>query len=138
MGPIERKAARHTTEASLSARVGAEGPMAFLDDKGATCTVSLPWLGLQPAVSYEQMIDSLLALDSAVDGVMDRVERRVADMQSELSGLERRIDAAAERGRRVVGSTTATVVFSAARYPEKDLVMAWQSTMKSFHPCRST
>ena len=43
--------------------------MSFLDRKDALVEVKLPWLGLQPAETYEQLIDSLTVLDRAVDTI---------------------------------------------------------------------
>ena len=87
----------------------------------AIASIRVPWLGLQPAETYEQMIGSLLALDTAVETVFDRVEHRIAQEQATLRAIERRIDSAGERARRVAGNmNTATVVFSAARYPAEE------------------
>ena len=91
--------------------------MSILDTKDALRTVRVPWIGLQPADTYEELLDSLLALDSAVESILSRVEHRVARERSKLQGLERRIDAASQRARAVAGSSDATVVFSAARFP---------------------
>ena len=77
--------------------------------------VPVPWPGLQPAQNYEQLIDSLLALDHAVETVFDTVDRRITEERSALKSLEARIEAASARAKGVVGSNAATVVFSAAR-----------------------
>eukprot|EP00966_Prymnesium_polylepis_P099068 2294291-Prymnesium_polylepis.1 len=84
--------------------------------------VKVPWLGLQPAEGYAQLIDSLLALDSAVERVFDRVDRRITEEREALRGLEARIEVASARAKRVAGSSAATVVFSAARYPRPEHV----------------
>ncbi len=81
------------------------------------CSVPLAWVGLQPSETYEALIDSLLALDNAAEEVLGRVERRVASERAALHALEARISAANERAKRVAGSSDATVVLSAARYP---------------------
>jgi WAS family protein 1 len=89
----------------------------YLDTKDALVELKLPWLGLQPAETYEQLIDSLLQLDGAFEDILGRVERRVARERATLQGLEARIESAAQRSRGIAGSSAATVVFSSARYP---------------------
>ena len=91
-----------------------ELPMAADD---AIATVSLPWLGQRPAETYEQLCSSLLALDDAVEEVFGRVEKRCASENQKLQKLEERIASAQERARRITGSSAATVVLAAARYP---------------------
>ena len=83
----------------------------------AIATVSLPWLGQRPAETYEQLCSSLLALDDAVEEVFGRVEKRCASEGQKLQKLEERIASAQERARRITGSSAATVVLAAARYP---------------------
>ena len=83
----------------------------------AIATVSLPWLGQRPAETYEQLCSSLLALDDAVEEVFGRVEKRCASENQKLQKLEERIASAQERARRITGSSAATVVLAAARYP---------------------
>ena len=79
--------------------------------------VRLPWLELRPADTYEALCDSLIQLDEAVEEIFGRVERRVAEEQQTLKGLEGRIERAGVLARRVAGSNAATCVLSAARYP---------------------
>ena len=79
--------------------------------------VRLPWLELRPADTYEALCDSLIQLDEAVEEIFGRVERRVAEEQRTLKGLEARIERAGVLARRVAGSNAATCVLSAARYP---------------------
>jgi len=90
---------------------------AYLDTKDAICTLKLPWVASQAAQTYEELIESLLSLDAAVDRVVGRVERRVAEEGQKLSTLSSRIDAAAQRVRVVKNNSEATVVFSAAHFP---------------------
>lgn len=101
----------------MALRVSSARTMAYLDSKDALCEVKLPWIGQQPTDTYEAIIDSLLALDSAVSDVLGRVEQRVARERGKLRALETRIDSAAQRARRLAGSKAATVIYSAARYP---------------------
>jgi hypothetical protein len=82
--------------------------------------VRLPWLELRPADTYEALCDSLIQLDEAVEEIFGRVERRVAEEQRTLKGLEERIERAGVLARRVAGSNAATCVLSAARYPAPD------------------
>lgn len=91
--------------------------MVALNTKDTLGTIKMPYLGLEPSESYEQLIDSLVALDNALEDVFGRVERRVARERAKLRGIEKRIDAASHRARGITGSLNATVVFSAARYP---------------------
>ena len=91
--------------------------MALLNTKDALSTVPVPWIGLRPVDTYEQLVDSLLALDAAVEQVFGRIERRVAEERTKLQALESRIDAAAQGVKRVAGNPEATAVFSPARYP---------------------
>ena len=82
--------------------------------------VRLPWLELRPADTYEALCDSLIQLDEAVEEIFGRVERRLAEEQRTLKGLEERIERAGVLARRVAGSNAATCVLSAARYPAPD------------------
>ena len=77
-------------------------------------------LELRPADTYEALCDSLIQLDEAVEEIFGRVERRVAEEQRTLKGLEERIERAGVLARRVAGSNAATCVLSAARYPAPD------------------
>ena len=72
--------------------------------RDALRTVPVAWTGLSPAETYEQLIDSLIALNGAVDEVMGRIEQRVASERAELQSISARIDAASERAKRVAGS----------------------------------
>ena len=78
-------------------------------------TVPVAWTGLSPAETYEQILDSLLALDGAVDEVRGRIELRVASERAELQSIAARISTASERAKRVAGSSSATVVLAASR-----------------------
>ena len=109
--------------------------MSYLDTKEALVELRLPWLGLQqPAETYTQLVDSLLALDNAVSEVLGRVEARVARERQTLQGLEARIDAAAARARKVGDSTeSATVVYSAARFPAPKQAKAYERLFYDDH-----
>ena len=63
--------------------------MALLNTKDALSTVPVPWIGLRPVDTYEQLVDSLLALDAAVEQVFGRIERRVAEERPSSRHLSR-------------------------------------------------
>ena len=100
--------------AAMAATGGTGGSTEYLSK------VQLPWLELRPADTYEALCDSLIQLDEAVEEIFGRVERRVAEEQRALKGLEGRIERAGVLARRVAGSNAATCVLSAARYPAPD------------------
>ena len=82
--------------------------------------VRLPWLELRPADTYEELCESLIQLDEAVEEIFGRVERRIDEEQAKLKGFEARIERAGILTGRIAGSKNATCVLSAARYPAED------------------
>jgi WAS family protein 1 len=89
----------------------------YLDSKDALCTLQLPWPAHEPAQTYKDILDALQGLDVALDLVVGRVTKRVADEGQKLAALTGRIDAAAKRVSAVAGNRQAIVLFSAARFP---------------------
>eukprot|EP00308_Calcidiscus_leptoporus_P025297 CAMPEP_0119368644 /NCGR_PEP_ID=MMETSP1334-20130426/15273_1 /TAXON_ID=127549 /ORGANISM="Calcidiscus leptoporus, Strain RCC1130" /LENGTH=320 /DNA_ID=CAMNT_0007385329 /DNA_START=74 /DNA_END=1032 /DNA_ORIENTATION=+ len=79
--------------------------------------VPLTPLGLPPHHAFDALITSLLALDDAANEALERVSARVKQQKAELSELERRIHSGRERVQAIAGSSAATVVYSASRYP---------------------
>jgi len=82
--------------------------------------IRLPFFELRPADTYEELCESLIKLDGAVEEIFERVELRLDEEWAKFKGFEERIKRASTKAQQVKGSTRAICVLSVAHYPAED------------------
>lgn len=79
--------------------------------------------------SIDHALDALMILDQTIDAIFKTVTNRIAESRSEINKVRDRVGVCQDKVKKITGNTTATTVYSNAKFPASKELPRRQTTL---------